>query len=172
MKLFMLNKTWKTGILAMLLVSSAACNQPTVQRDVFVQPIIPPPSGRGEDRHVLAGEWEYEDGAVVTLTLDERGNGMYPWKEGRFETRSLIDHTWQGMWFQKENDREGGFSVEFSHDFSEGEGRWWYTRIGIDLAPTQKGGSFHLSRKNSPGGEADPTSGLTAHPNPCCGGQK
>jgi hypothetical protein len=26
------------------------------------------------DRHVFAGEWEYVDGAVVRLTLDEQGN--------------------------------------------------------------------------------------------------
>ena len=98
---------------------------------------------------MLAGEWEYEDSAVVTLTLDEQGNGTYPWKEGRFETTALSDHTWQGMWFQKENEREGGFTVEFSPDFSEGEGRWWYSRIEDDRAPTQKGGTFRLRRKTS-----------------------
>jgi hypothetical protein len=51
------------------------------------------------------------------------------------------------MWFQKENDRDGGFTVEFSPDFSEGEGQWWYSRIGTDHAPTQKGGTFHLSKR-------------------------
>lgn len=86
---------------------------------------------------------------MVTLELDERGNGVYAWKEGRLETTALSNHTWQGMWFQKENDREGGFTVEFSEDFSEGEGRWWYSRIGPDHAPTQKGGTFHLTRKGS-----------------------
>ena len=96
---------------------------------------------------MLAGEWEYEDGAVVTLTLDERGNGTYPWKEGRFETIDLSDHTWKGMWLQKENDREGGFTVKFSSDFSEGDGQWWYTRIGTDRTPIEKGGTFHLTRK-------------------------
>jgi len=90
---------------------------------------------------------EYVDGAAVRLTLDEQGNGHYDWKDGRFETHSLIDHTWRGMWFQKENDREGGFTVEFSPDFSEGEGRWWVSRIGADQTATQKGGTFHLSRK-------------------------
>ena len=99
------------------------------------------------DRHVLAGEWEYEDGAVVLLTLDEQGNGAYDWKGGRFETQTLVGQTWHGMWFQKENDRDGGFTVEFSSDFSEGEGRWWYSRIGTDHAPTQKGGTFHLSKR-------------------------
>jgi hypothetical protein len=101
------------------------------------------------NRHVLAGEWEYVDVAAVRLALDEQGNGHYDWKDGRFETHSLIDHTWQGVWFQKENDREGGFTVEFSPDFSEGDGRWWVSRIGADRAPTQKGGAFHLSKKTA-----------------------
>jgi hypothetical protein len=99
--------------------------------------------------HVLAGEWEYVDGAAVRLALDEQGNGHYDWQDGRFETHSLIGHTWRGMWFQKENDRDGGFAVEFSPDFSEGEGRWWVSRIGADHAATQKGGTFHLSRKTA-----------------------
>jgi hypothetical protein len=51
------------------------------------------------------------------------------------------------MWVQKANDRDGGFAVELSPDFSEGEGRWWYSRIGADHAPTHKGGTFHLSKK-------------------------
>ncbi len=82
------------------------------------------------DRHDLAGEWAYVsvDGASVPLVLDEQGNGHYDWKDGRFETHTLIDHTWHGMWLQKENDRDGGFMVEFSPDFSVGEGRWWYSR--------------------------------------------
>ena len=127
---------------------SAACTQPLVQRETSGEPVAPSLPAGSDDRRVLAGEWEYEDSAVVTLTLDEQGNGTYPWKEGRFETTALSGHTWQGMWFQKENDREGGFTVEFSQDFSEGEGRWWYSRIGDDRAPTQKGGTFHLSRKS------------------------
>jgi len=101
---------------------------------------------------VLAGDWDYEEGAVVTLSLDEQGNGAYPWKGGRFETHSLSDHTWQGRWVQTENDREGGFTVQLSPDYSDGEGRWWYTRIADDLAPTQKGGTFRLTKK-SPGND-------------------
>jgi hypothetical protein len=112
-----------------------------------VPPLITPP-GVQEDRRVLAGEWDYEEDAVVTLTLDEQGNGTYPWKGGRFETHSLSDHTWQGRWIQQDNDREGGFSVQLSPDFSRGEGRWWYTRIETDLAPTQKGGTFQLTKKS------------------------
>jgi hypothetical protein len=81
---------WKIGILSAMLLSSAACSTPVLQHEQPVLPTIPIPSGAPEDRRVLAGEWDYEDGAVVTLTLDEQGNGTYPWKEGRFETRSLL----------------------------------------------------------------------------------
>ena len=49
------------------------------------------------DRHVLAGESEYIDGAVVRLALDEQGNSHYDWKDGRFETDTLIGQTWPGM---------------------------------------------------------------------------
>lgn len=102
-----------------------------------------------EDKSVLAGEWEYEDGAVVTLRLDERGNGTYPYKDGRFETLRLTGHTWVGKWYQRENDREGGFRVVLSDDYTEGDGTWWYDRIGEDSAPAQKGGTFHLSKRTS-----------------------
>ena len=140
---------WNMFFVIALLLLSVGCTQPIVQRETSLPPGVSlPPAGSG-DRRVLAGEWEYEDGAVVTLTLDEQGNGTYPWKEGRFETTALSDHTWQGMWFQKENDREGGFSVEFLPDFSEGEGRWWYSRIEDDRAPAQKGGTFRLRRLTS-----------------------
>jgi hypothetical protein len=126
---------------------AAACAKPAVHRAVCIDSLPPSMGSQPGDRHVLAGEWEYEDGAVVLLTLDEQGNGAYDWKGGRFETQTLIGQTWDGMWFQTENDRDGGFTVEFSSDFSEGEGRWWYSRIGTDHAPTQKGGTFHLSKR-------------------------
>ena len=137
-----------------LFLIGTACSIPGLHREEAVPPIIPIPSGVQEDRRVLAGDWDYEDGAVVTLTLDEQGNGTYPWKGGRFETRILSDHTWQGMWSQTENDREGGFSVQFSPDFAEGEGQWWYTRIENDPAPTHKGGTFRLTRKSPQAVEA------------------
>jgi hypothetical protein len=126
----------------------SACSQPAIQRSAPTE--LGPSLDRPQpgDRRVLAGEWEYEDGAVFVLTLDEQGNGPYAWKDGRLETHTLNGQTWQGMWFQKENDREGGFTVEFSSDFSEGDGKWWYTRIDSDHAPAQKGGTFHLTRKS------------------------
>jgi len=100
-----------------------------------------------DDRSILAGEWEYEDGATVMLRLDKQGNGTYPFKDGQFKTSRLEGHAWVGTWSQKENDREGGFSIKLSEDYSEGQGSWWYLRIGADRKPTQKGGTFRLSRK-------------------------
>ena len=85
-------------ILLTLMLSAAACATPSGQGPE--RPLIMP-SGVQEDRSVLAGEWDYEEGAVVTLTLDEQGNGSYPWKGGRFETHSLSDHTWQGWCIRK-----------------------------------------------------------------------
>jgi hypothetical protein len=102
-----------------------------------------------EDRSILAGEWEYEEGGAVMLRLDKQGNGTYSYKDGRFETTRFDGHTWAGRWYQKENDREGGFVVKLSADCKEGEGTWWYIRIGEDRTPTQNGGTFHLSRKTS-----------------------
>ena len=126
---------------------AAACAKPAVHRAVSMDSPPPSLSSQPGDRHVLAGEWEYVDGAAVLLTLDEQGNGHYEWKDGRFETQMLVDHTWHGMWFQKENDRDSGLTVEFSPDLLEGEGRWWYSRIGTDSAPTQQGGRFHRNKK-------------------------
>jgi len=145
----MFRRPGKRCVLLTLFLLSTGCTQPIIQRETSMPPVAPLPPAGSDDRLVLAGEWEYEDSAVVTLMLDKQGNGTYPWKEGRFETTALSGHTWQGKWFQNENDREGGFTVKFSSDFSEGDGRWWYSRIGDDQAPTQEGGTFHLSRKPS-----------------------
>ena len=99
------------------------------------------------DPQVLAGEWEYEEGGiVVSLVLDQRGNGDYAFKGGRFETGALWDHTWIGKWSQRENDREGGFEVTLTADYSEGEGRWWYTHIEHDKTPDKPGGRFKVIR--------------------------
>ena len=146
---------WNLALSAIVLCLTAACTTPPTH-ETLGQPLLMP-SGVQGDRSVLAGEWEYEEGAVVTLILDEQGNGAYPWKGGRFETHSLSDHTWHGRWVQQENDREGGFTVQLSPDFSDGEGRWWYTRIADDLAPTQKGGTFHLTKKLSTANETPAT---------------
>ena len=138
-----MNYSTVVAVVVMALLAAAGCvTQPPVQPSVTAD--FPE-----DDRSILAGEWEYEDGATVMLRLDERGNGTYPFKDGRFETIQLADHTWVGRWSQKENDREGGFSVTLSKDYSEGQVTWWYARIGADRRPTQKGGSFRLSKKAS-----------------------
>jgi hypothetical protein len=134
-------------LIMMILLASALLSSACAYQGVSVES-SPPLSKTSQvsDRQVLAGEWEYIDptGAVVLLTLDEQGNGHYQWNDGRFETHRLIDHTWSGKWFQEVNDRDGEFTIQLSPDFSEGEGRWWYSRIGTNRAPTQKGGTFHL----------------------------
>jgi len=134
-------------LLLVCVVLAAACTKPTVHQAIPTDSLPPLMACRAGDCHVLAGEWEYIDALAVRLILDEQGNGYYNWMDGRFETHSLIGHTWQGMWFQKENDREGGFTVEFSPDFSEGEGRWWVSRIGANQTSAQKEGTFRLSKK-------------------------
>ncbi len=126
-----------------VLLTLCACGHQAV-----VRPTVMPDLPAG-DRSVLAGEWEYEEGAATLLRLDEQGNGAYDWKEGRFETTQFADHTWTGNWIQKENDREGGFLITLSPDYSEGDGIWWYVRIGSDRAPSEKGGRFHVSKKAS-----------------------
>ena len=136
-------------ILLATTVLVTACAGPAVNRAVSTDSLPSSIVSQPVNRHILAGEWEYEDGVVVRLTLDEQGNGRYAWKDGRFGTRKLIGHIWHGKWVQKGNDREGGFRVELSPDFTEGEGRWWYSRIGADHAPKHKGGTFHLSKKTA-----------------------
>lgn len=124
-----------------------ACVKPAVHRAMPMDDLPPSVTSQSAERRVLVGAWEYiVEGAAIRLAVDGQGNSRYDWKDGRLETRSLIGHTWRGIWFQKENDREGGFVVEFSSDFLEGEGRWWYSRIGTDHAPMQKGGTFHLRK--------------------------
>ena len=134
-----------------------ACAKPAVHRAIPMENLPRSVTSQSTDRRVLVGAWEYIDGAAaIRLALDKKGNSRYDWKDGRLETHSLIGHTWRGKWFQKENDRDGEFMVEFSPDFSEGEGRWWYTRIGTDHSPMQKGGTFHLRKKTTMRNDREP----------------
>lgn len=120
----------------------------------------PTRSPQGSQFVVLAGGWEYEEGsAVIELTLDEMGRGTYAYKGGRFETTSLVGYEWRGRWVQSENDREGEFVVHLTADLREGDGQWWYTRIGTVTNPPDKGGLFHLSRVEE---EPEPTSSTAA----------
>ena len=98
----------------------------------------------------LAGVWEYKDTAGQgIITLNAEGKGAYEWEEGRFETLSLENRTWTGVWIQEGNDREGEFELTFSDDSSVAEGKWWYTRIGNDKNPIQPGGTFRMSRSST-----------------------
>jgi hypothetical protein len=142
-------KTSRAWLTALLLNAAAvsACAQP--QAILRVDPSHGANGAPNSPDHlrVLEGVWEYEEGGVaVNLKLDEQGNGTYPWKNGEFLTRALSDRIWTGTWRQPGNDREGGFEVKLSDDYSEGEGRWWYTRIADDTAPDQPGGTFHLTK--------------------------
>ena len=64
---------WHFILSAFVLSSAVACTSPPTNEGMS-RPLIMP-SGVQEDRRVLAGEWDYEEGAVVTLILDEQGNG-------------------------------------------------------------------------------------------------
>ncbi len=129
-------------LLASALFAVGCGHQPLPQLPVQTE-------GSADDRSVLEGEWEYEDGGSVVLRLDEQGNGTYEFKDGRFETNQFGGRIWGGKWYQKENDREGGFRVTLSADYEEGEGTWWYDRIGTNASPLKKGGTFRVTKKTS-----------------------
>lgn len=132
------------------LVLQACSHAPRPQEASWAEPVSGEISLHRAEHAVLAGEWEYEEsGMVVPLRLDRFGNGSYDFKDGRFRTDVLTDHRWAGAWAQRENDREGGFEITLSPDYSEGEGRWWYTRIESDAAPTKAGGTFHVMKVQS-----------------------
>ena len=134
------------------LLLAQACSHAPVAYEQTSQASLPSDvAGERSEKVILAGEWEYEEGGmVVPLRLDRFGNGTYDYKEGRFRTDLLSDHRWTGAWTQRANGREGGFDISLSPDYSEGEGRWWYTRMEGDAAP-QKGGRFHVLKLQSTG---------------------
>lgn len=83
------------------------------------------------------------------ITLNVEGKGDYQWEEGWFETPSLENRRWIGVWIQEGNDREGGFELTFSDDSSVAEGNWWYPRIGNDKDPLQPSGTFRMTRSSA-----------------------
>jgi hypothetical protein len=95
----------------------------------------------------LTGLWEYTDNTgSYPITLNAEGKGTYEWKEGQFETLSLQEGLWTGIWIQEGNDREGGFELTFLENADVAEGEWWYTRIGKDRDPLEPGGHFTMTR--------------------------
>lgn len=133
-----------------MLALQACSHAPRPHEAAWAEPVAGEISLHRGENPILAGEWEYEEsGMVVPLRLDRFGNGAYDFKDGRFRTDLFSDHRWVGGWAQRENDREGGFEITLSPDYSEGEGRWWYTRIEGDSAPTKAGGRFHVMKVQS-----------------------
>jgi len=126
---------------------AAACARPTVHRAVSMDSVSPSMAFQPGDCLVLAGEWGYVDGAVVRPALDEQGNSHYDWKDGRFETHTLIGHTCHGMWCQKENDQDVKFTIEFSPDFSEGERRGGTVASKPTMHPRKRAERFISARR-------------------------
>ena len=52
------------------------------------------------------------------------GKDVYDWAEGRFETLSLDEGHWTGIWIQEGNDSKGGFDSRFqvAHRLLKGSG--------------------------------------------------
>lgn len=99
----------------------------------------------------LTGEWEIqEEDKSYIATLDKEGNGPYTWQGGHITTLSIADRTWNGMWQQPGNDREGNFELLLSEDGREAKGVWWYTRVGDrkNIPARQWGGSYVWKRLN------------------------
>jgi hypothetical protein len=131
------------------------------------QRAVMPPATAATPYPSLAGTWEYEErGHTMLITLNEYGRGTYEWKDGQFITTMFSNGVWKGFWSQRENDRDGEFEVTFAQNTAEGEGRWWYTRIGSDTAPSHPGGAFQIARQSFPDSFTQRASGLSGDLNP------
>lgn len=140
---------WSQVLLVVGLFMPLGCSEvtPPISQEIHSRSI---PSSLPQRIEDLAGSWEYKDAAGEgIITLNAEGKGIYEWEEGRFETLSLDNRTWTGLWVQKGNDREGGFKLTFTDEASTAQGEWWYTRIGEDSDPLQPGGTFRMSRRSS-----------------------
>jgi len=97
----------------------------------------------------LGGVWEVqEEDKTYQATLDAEGSGPYTHEQGSFTTTELDGRLWSGTWEQKGNDREGGFEVLLSKDFTTAEGVWWYTRVEehLNIPPRIHGGTYFFTR--------------------------
>ena len=146
---FLGNYQWNQAVLVCAFIGLMGCAE-----------VSPPVSQETQSRSTtfsipqqikdLAGPWEYKDDAGKgTINLNELGKGEYDWEEGRFETVSLKEGQWIGIWVQEGNDREGGFELKFSKDSPVAQGKWWYTRIENNHEPLQSGGSFWMARRSA-----------------------
>ncbi|WP_447985146.1 hypothetical protein [Nitrospira sp. Nam74] len=126
------------------------------------QAAVMPPTTAATPYPSLAGTWKYEEsGQTILITLNEYGRGTYDWKDGQFITTTFSGGVWKGFWSQRDNDRDGEFEVTFMQNAAKGQGRWWYTRIGSDTAPSRPGGVFQIARQSppSPSSQASGASG-------------
>ena len=61
---------------------AASCTKSAVHGAVSMDALPPSMTSQSDDRHDLAGEWEYVDGAVARLTHDAESNGHDDWEDG------------------------------------------------------------------------------------------
>lgn len=140
---------WNQMIIVMSLLIQVGCAEvtPPVSQEIHSRSATFSLPQRIED---LEGPWEYKDAdGEGTMTLNALGKGGYDWEEGQFETLSLENGIWTGVWIQERNDREGGFKLKFLDDSPVAQGEWWYTRIGKDHDPLQPGGTFRMARPSA-----------------------
>ncbi len=119
------------------------------------QPLVntpTPPSPEEPKQRTLRGIWQIqEEDKTYQATLDAQGNGTYTHEQGEFTTTGLDGRLWSGTWAQKGNNREGGFEVLLSEDFTSAEGVWWYTRVEehTNIPPRMHGGTYLFKRLNA-----------------------
>lgn len=88
MAIVLAEQTGHAPFLLACVLLAASCTRPAVYRDVSMDSLLPSMTSQPDDRHALAGKWEYVDGAIARLTLDEQGNDHYDWKDRRPETHT------------------------------------------------------------------------------------
>jgi len=111
-----------------------------------------PTSAEEPKQLTLSGLWEIqEEDKTYQATLDAQGNGTYTHEQGEFTTTGIDGRLWSGIWAQKGNNREGGFEVLLSEDFTSAEGVWWYTRVEehTNIPPRMHGGTYLFKRLNA-----------------------
>lgn len=112
-------------------------------------PAIEPSSTKEPTQLTLQGVWEiHEEDKSYHATLDADGNGTYTHEQGELTTTEIDGRLWEGTWIQKGNNREGGFEVLLSEDFTSAEGVWWYTRVDEhkNIPPRMHGGTYLFKR--------------------------
>ena len=104
---------------------------------------------QADDRHVLAGEWEYAEGVVVRLTLDEQGNGRYRGKTG--DSRHTRSSVIPGMacGFRRRMAERVDLRSSSRQIFQKGRDAGGSAASETDHTASQKGGTFHLSKKTA-----------------------